>query len=127
MIRWAFPPLDLGGLLVSCAPEASESPPFEPAATCAETAPRWEDFGEPFMQSYCVRCHDGSLSGSARRGAPSDHNFNTVLEVRRELAHIYVQAGAGDTFANTAMPPDGLAPSLEERKRLTEWLVCGAP
>ena len=42
-------------------------------------------FGENFMASYCTRCHSGSLSGSARNGAPNDHNFETLKLVQDQV------------------------------------------
>jgi hypothetical protein len=110
---------------------ACEAAPDDPRTTlmgqCPPDRPTWETFGEVFMTSYCTRCHTSSLSGSARRGAPSDHNFDTAASVRTETRHVHADAGAGPDYVNTKMPPDGLAPSADERRRLTEWLLCGTP
>jgi hypothetical protein len=35
-------------------------------------------------------------------------------------------AGAGDDVTNTLMPPSAPRPSVEERKKLAQWLACGA-
>ncbi len=87
----------------------------------------YENFGGAFMGTYCLRCHNEALSGSARHDAPKDRNFNTVEEIRIEKADIDTEAGASATVTNTSMPPDGEKPSVEDRRKLAEWLACGAP
>jgi uncharacterized membrane protein len=80
------------------------------------------------MDRYCTRCHSTSLSGSARQGAPSDHNFDTLDAVHEtELEHIDEQAAAGPKAVNTAMPPSDPKPTEAERRSLGEWIACGAP
>ncbi len=64
----------------------------------------WDSFGEKFMTDYCTRCHSSSLAGAARLGAPSDHNLDTVLDVREQIEHIDEQAAAGPDRVGTAMP-----------------------
>jgi uncharacterized membrane protein len=87
----------------------------------------YDDFGREFMTEYCVRCHASTLSGAARNGAPSDHDFDTVEGVRLFADHIDEVAAAGPDATNTEMPPSGPAPSQAEREQLGEWLACGAP
>lgn len=88
----------------------------------------YETFAASFMQRYCTRCHAASLRSSARQGAPSDHNFDTLDGLRMtEAAHLDEQAAAGPERVNTAMPPSGPKPSDEERRKLGEWLACGMP
>ena len=79
------------------------------------------------MTSYCVRCHGSTVMGTARNGAPADHNFDDLALIKRFAAHIDDLAAAGPTKVNTMMPPDGAAPSVDERRKLGEWLACGAP
>lgn len=86
------------------------------------------NFGKEFMSNYCIRCHSSSLSGSARQGAPSDHNFDTLEGIRdTNVEHIDEVAAASANQVNTMMPPSGPRPSLEERQQLGEWLACGTP
>jgi uncharacterized membrane protein len=88
----------------------------------------YETFARSFMQSYCTRCHSSALSNSQRRGAPSDHNFDTLEGLRAtEPEHIDEQAAAGPDGVNTAMPPTAPKPTDAERRDLGEWLACGMP
>jgi uncharacterized membrane protein len=88
----------------------------------------YETFARSFMQSYCTRCHSSSLANSARNGAPSDHNFDTLEGLRAtEPEHIDEQAAAGPDGVNTAMPPTNPKPTEAERRDLGEWLACGMP
>lgn len=87
----------------------------------------YQSFGQTFMGTYCLRCHNEALSGSARKDAPADVNFNTVEQIRAEAGEIDEQSGASANVTNQEMPPDGEKPSVEERRMLSEWLACGAP
>lgn len=97
--------------------------------TCPPTGTTltYQNFGQSFMGTYCLRCHNSTLAGNARNDAPSDVNFNTHEEVRAEAQDIDMQAGASATITNEEMPPDGERPSVEDRRKLSEWLACGAP
>ena len=85
------------------------------------------NFGQSFMKTYCLRCHSAPVQGAARKGAPSDHNFDLADEIRGLADHIDQYAGSGPAATNTTMPPGEAKPSLEERRKLSEWLACGAP
>ncbi|HEY8377484.1 MAG TPA: hypothetical protein VIK91_13405 [Nannocystis sp.] len=87
----------------------------------------WENFGQAFMTTYCTRCHATTLTGAARQGAPGDHNFEAVELVREQAEHIDWTAAAGPDRVNTAMPIGAPTPTEEERRKLGEWLACGAP
>jgi uncharacterized membrane protein len=87
----------------------------------------YQNFGQAFMSTYCLRCHNETLTGDARHGAPSDVNFNTVEKIRAESHEIDELAGASATITNASMPEDGEKPSVEDRRKLAEWLACGAP
>lgn len=95
----------------------------------------YENFGRQFMSDYCTRCHSESLTGAARKQAPTEHNFDTVELIREQSEHIdqVAAAAAGATVSkhsgggvNASMPPDDPKPTLEDRARLGEWLACGA-
>lgn len=102
-----------------CGQEAAECPD--------DSALTYENFGKPFMEQYCLRCHASSVTGDARQGAPDDHNFETRELVKDMTDHIVGYAGAGPTWANEVMPPEDPQPSLDERRQLAQWLACGAP
>jgi hypothetical protein len=106
--------------------ELEPGPPT--GAQCPDgSALTYEDFGRPFMESYCLRCHSVDVTGAAREGAPADHNFDTLIEVQGLAEHIDGMAGAGPDSTNEIMPIGDPTPTLEERRQLAEWLACGAP
>lgn len=97
-------------------------------ATCnSDGALTYAAFGQPFFKSYCLRCHSASVTGAARKGSPADHNFDTVDEIRGLSEHIDQYAGGGPAGVNVKMPTDGPKPTEEERRKLSQWLACGAP
>jgi hypothetical protein len=94
---------------------------------CPDDAPTYQNFGKQFVEDYCLRCHSTSKVGDDRNGAPVAHDYDDVSIVRREWEHIDQMAGAGEGVTNTLMPPTAPRPSAEERKKLAQWLACGAP
>jgi uncharacterized membrane protein len=117
--------------LVACsqASESLDSSGQATGSTCPDdSALTYDSFASRFMQRYCTRCHAASLRGSDRRGAPSDHDFDTLEGLRLTHAqHIDEQAAAGPDGENSAMPPSSPKPSTDERRKLGEWLACGMP
>lgn len=75
-------------------------------------------FGQDFMARHCDSCHS-----FARSGAPAAYRFDTVDDVRRHAARIFIRAAG----PNTTMPPGPSDPPEHEREQLAEWLACGAP
>ena len=98
--------------------------------TGADCPPRstltWRSFGEAFVETYCTRCHASSRAGAQRHGAPRGYDFDTVAGVRKHLDDIDRMAAAGPDATNAIMPPNGPRPSVAERRKLGEWLACGA-
>ena len=86
----------------------------------------YEGFVQPFMEQYCTRCHSSTLRAEQRNGAPLGHDFDTLEGVLQFPEHIAEEAAAGPDGVNEAMPPSGPKPSLEERKKLGEFLACMA-
>ena len=113
--------------LAGCAEEPLFGPPTE--SECppppAGSALTYENFGKPFMEAYCTRCHDSKLEGAARHGATSFHDFDTLFGIKAVKAHIDLTTASGPAATNTSMPPDGTSPSDAERKQLGEWIACG--
>lgn len=111
--------------------EHDEKPVGPPSgATCPEdsTGLTYEDFGQKFMTDYCIRCHSSKLkTPQERMNAPADHDFDVEPGIRTVWEHIDQKAAAGDLNVNVAMPPpadSGRKPTLEERQKLGQWLVC---
>ncbi|AKT37896.1 c-type cytochrome [Chondromyces crocatus] len=120
-------------LFVACGdgdgPEEQPPPVFSSGSTCPpDSTLTWESFGQGFMETYCMSCHSSSLSGSARKGAPVEHDYDT-LEASREAGaeHIDRTTAAGPARVNRRMPPVYPEPSEDERRMLGEWLACGMP
>ena len=86
-----------------------------------------ESFGTGFIGNYCLTCHSVERQGAARGGAPVDHNYDTLADVRRWATDIDKHAAAGPSATNTLMPPALPRPSQLQRQQLGEWLACGAP
>lgn len=93
-------------------------------AVCDSTLTYEADIA-PFAAKYCTSCHATALTGTARQGAPGDHNFETEDGILEEKAHVDEEAGSGPSATNTAMPPAGSpAPTKAEREKLSAWLAC---
>lgn len=82
----------------------------------------YENFGGPFMLSYCTTCHSSMLPADMRQGSPIGANFDGIDDIREQAPQIWLRAAD----QNINMPPVG-PPGDEERARLGEWLACGAP
>lgn len=124
-VRWSFLVSVL--LAISGCEDEHEHEALSGAECKEGSTLTWDSFGEKFMTDYCTRCHSSALSGAARAGAPSDHNFESAALVREQLEHIDEQAAAGPDSVNTGMPIGAPAPTEAERLLLGEWLACGAP
>jgi mono/diheme cytochrome c family protein len=92
-------------------------------ATCPPggTKLTYEGFGRPFFLGKCNRCH--SAETKDRQGAPENYVFNTRAEILEHKDRIFAESAG----PNNSMPPGPDDPSIEERDKLAEWLVCGAP
>jgi cytochrome c5 len=106
--------------------ESVIGPPTESVCPPGSTL-TYNDFGAPFMERYCNRCHDSALVGAARMGAPSLHDFDTLAGIKTLSYHVDETAAAGPAATNTGMPPDDPAPTMTERLQLGEWIACGMP
>jgi cytochrome c5 len=115
--------------LSSCGSDKAEADEGPSGAVCpTDSALTYDNFGKAFMEDYCTRCHRSALTGAARNGAPSDHNFDTLALIKdTEPEHLDEEAAGGATRVNTGMPPSGAMPTEAERRKLGEWLKCGTP
>lgn len=124
--------LALSFAVFACGDNGSSAPATGPGSDSGATCPSgstltYANFGRNFMSMYCTRCHSSTLSGSARQGAPSDHDFDDLAGIQTMSDHIDEHAAAGPRGVNESMPPSGAMPTREERERLGEWLACGSP
>ena len=87
----------------------------------------YNNFGKPFMETYCTRCHASDRMGDARNGAPAYHDFDTLIGIKQVANHVDQTAASGPAATNTSMPPDGAKPTLAERQMLGEWIACEMP
>lgn len=87
----------------------------------------YESFGREHFDAYCQSCHASAVTGADRQGAPSSHTYDDVEMIRAAAEEIDRLAAAGPDAVNTDMPRAFPVPTEEERRRLGEWLACGAP
>jgi hypothetical protein len=87
------------------------------------------DFGRAFFAAYCAFCHTSALTGISRQGAPSDVDFDTLAQIRRQLFRIDALTAKGPLGTNDGMPGSFVParPSDGERTLLGQWIACGAP
>jgi len=127
-IGWLWALLWVSATAVGCGSENEQEVGPSGAICSTDSSLSYQSFGRDFMQRYCTRCHGSNLAGSARHGAPSGHDFDTLESIQRTpIEHIDEQAAAGIFQINTAMPPDAPRPTEPERRELGEWLACGLP
>ncbi|RYZ03665.1 MAG: hypothetical protein EOO73_26770 [Myxococcales bacterium] len=78
----------------------------------------YENFGSSFMQSYCLACHAD--------GGPESPKLSTLAQIVAHRDEVDRAAAAGPNAVNTYMP-EGMSVPESERRKLGEWLACGAP
>ncbi|MCP3137146.1 c-type cytochrome [Pyxidicoccus xibeiensis] len=116
--------------LVGCGDDDDDGPGDGNEVACppAGTALTEQNFGRPFLDAYCTRCHASTRTGAARNGAPPGLDWDQLAVVRANAARINEAAGAqADGSVNQEMPPNDPRPMDAERRNLAEWLACGAP
>lgn len=88
-------------------------------STCPDDSTlTYANFGQAFFSSNCLRCHSPS--------GPQSPKLETLEKIRANSDEIDRRAAAGPDAVNTVMPADASIPEAERRK-LGEWLACGAP
>lgn len=93
---------------VECPSDSSDVPAFDEV--------------DAFSQ-VCTRCHDSSLSGADRLGAPAHLNFDDY-----DVAHANAERIATEVYWGN-MPPSGseLTLTTDQIDELFLWAMCGAP
>jgi cytochrome c5 len=75
------------------------------------------------FQRVCTNCHDSSLRGAERNGAPLGYDFDLHESAADEAEEIveHVQDGS--------MPPpsSGLTLTANEETAIYRWALCGTP
>lgn len=116
-----------GGGCCHGTPSSIFGPPTETVCPPTSTL-TYTNFGQAFMESYCVQCHHSELVGAERQGAPSFHDFDTLFGIKAVADHIDQTTAIGPAASNTSMPPAGEPqPSTAEREMLAEWIACDMP
>jgi uncharacterized membrane protein len=85
-----------------------------------ESVPTFRDLEQGILP-ICRRCHSEQVVGEARNRAPEVMNFDTYEQVANaaEIASYMVRS--------RIMPPNGQAPTEEQRQELYQWTDCGKP
>ena len=93
---------------VECPSDSSDVPVFDEV--------------DAFSQ-VCTRCHESSLSGADRLGAPAHLNFDDY-----DVAHANAERIATEVYWGN-MPPSGseLTLTTDQIDELFLWAMCGAP
>lgn len=105
----------MAGIFAGCGDDLGDST----GSTCpTDSTLDYATFGEPFMKTYCLSCHADS--------GPESPKFSTLAQIQANRDEIDRAAAAGPNAVNTYMPEGSSVPEAERRK-LGEWLACGAP
>jgi len=105
------------GLLVLSLAACGEGPGDPTGSTCPDDSTlTWETFGEAFVTNNCSRCHASQESPRLASQRDVQGNIDIIDRV----------AASGPNATNTFMPEEGEV-SDADRKKLGEWLACGAP
>ena len=103
------------GLVAACGGEEGTAT----GSTCpTDSALTYDNFGAGFFTDHCLVCHGSK--------GPESPKFDTVEQIRANSGEIDKQAAAGPNGVNTIMPESGSV-SEADRRKLGEWLACGAP
>jgi mono/diheme cytochrome c family protein len=109
----------LAGLAASVVLACGSGPGDATGSTCPTTQTlTYENFGQAFMQAHCSACHSAN--------GPESPKLDTVEQIRANKGDIDKSAAAGPNGVNTYMPESGSV-SDADRRKLGEWLACGAP
>ncbi len=111
----------LAALALAAMSGACKNSPQATGSTCPSNSTlTYESFGKAFMDAHCTTCH------SSARGNGDHPLLDTVTQIRNNSAAIDRTSAAGPNATNDAMPQDEDV-AEDERKKLGEWLACGAP
>jgi uncharacterized membrane protein len=92
-----------------------------PTTGTQTSAITYDNFGKDFFNTWCQSCHGASVTD--RNGAPDDIFFDTRDDIWEQRVQVFAQAAD----SNASMPIGPHGPSDADRKKLADWLACGAP
>jgi hypothetical protein len=94
-----------------------------PSIDCASDAGAIPVYSAVDALKTCNVCHSSKLSGSARRDAPSDINFDSYDAAKSQAEKAVSEVHSG------SMPPSDskLTLTTTEKDDLYRWGLCGAP
>ena len=110
----------LSCLLLSAGLTACGSGPGDATgSTCpSDSSLTYANFGQAFFQANCLACHGPN--------GPKSPALDTVARIRANKDNVDRSAAAGPNALNTYMP-ESASVAEAERRKLGEWLACGAP
>lgn len=92
-----------------------------PASDSGSSAITYDNFGKDFFNTWCQSCHGASVTD--RNGAPDDVFFDSRDDIWQQRVQVFEQSAD----SNESMPIGPHGPSDADRKKLADWLACGAP
>jgi uncharacterized membrane protein len=115
--------LGLVTLALVAATRCAGAPEEETAAISVDcsavTVPK---YSELTIWPLCISCHSSTLTGSARKNAPANINFDTYAAAQAQAARAAAEVKAG------TMPERGSSqPTDDEKAALYAWAACGTP
>ncbi|HET7539097.1 MAG TPA: c-type cytochrome [Polyangiaceae bacterium] len=114
-----YPHLALVLLAAAALAACGSGPGDSTGSTCPTNSTlTYANFGQAFIQNNCLACHTAN--------GPESPKLDTLAQVRANSGDIDRAAAAGPNAVNTFMP-DGRSVDEAERRKLGEWLACGAP
>ena len=90
-----------------------------PVVDCSAQVPTFTEVS--LLSQTCVGCHDSTLSGADRGGAPADINFDQF-----DSAKANAEAAVSAVYAGS-MPPGGANLPADMKQQLYSWGLCGTP
>ena len=103
-------------------PIGADAAPDAATIDCQELT--YDNFGQGFIEDYCLECHHSSVTGSDRKDAPASIDFDDY-----DLAFRWAVSIKAISGTRPNMPPSfAMAlPIPEERMKLVQWIDCGLP
>lgn len=90
---------------------------------CADNFLTWDNFGRPFMLTWCTGCHHSSIPSAERAQAPCSVNLDRHGDFRFWAQRVL---GRAVDMAPSPMPPAAIIPA-GELALLARYIECGAP